>query len=206
MSGIDGQELTEVLLRASQGDDAARAETWRRTYDELHAMARGLRRQGFSATSALAPGATTIVHEAFLKCDGGGEPPAWENRAHFFGSVARAMGQFLIDWRRTATRKKRGGDRPTLALGDCTDHFPSFQPLADPERALAEWTPRLAAAMEVLERDAPQTARVVWMRYMLGLSIEQTSEVLGIAPRTVSKHWNLGRAWLRRALAEWSAA
>jgi DNA-directed RNA polymerase specialized sigma24 family protein len=112
------------------------------------------------------------------------------------------MGQFLIDWRRTSTRQKRGGTRQTANLGDSAEALPSFEPLADPERALAEWTPRLAAAMEALERDAPQAAHVVWMRYMLGLSLETTSEVLGIAPRTVSKHWNLGRAMLRRALAD----
>jgi DNA-binding CsgD family transcriptional regulator len=41
---------------------------------------------------------------------------------------------------------------------------------------------------------------------MVGLSLEQTSEILGIAPRTVSKHWNLGRAWLRRALADGETA
>ncbi|MCX5649928.1 MAG: sigma-70 family RNA polymerase sigma factor [Planctomycetota bacterium] len=203
MRGSDRQDLTEVLERASQGSDEARAEIWQRTYGELHAMARSLRRGRFAGPEARVPGATTIIHEAFMKCDGGAEPPAWENRAHFFGSVARAMGQFLIDWRRTATRQKRGGDRQPVALGDAADQLPSFEPLADPERALAEWTPRLAAALEALERDAPQTARVVWMRYMLGLSLDQTSEILGIAPRTVSKHWNLGRAWLRRALADW---
>lgn len=205
MGEHDRQDLTEVLERASQGDDAARTEIWQRTYDELHAIARSIRHPRPAAQEARFPGTTTIVHEAFLKCDGGGGPPAWENRAHFFGSAARAMGQFLIDWRRTSTRQKRGGDRPTLFLGDAADQLPSFEPLADPERARAEWTPRLAAAMEALEKDAPQTARVVWMRYMLGLSLEQTADILGIAPRTVSKHWNLGRAWLRRELAEWSS-
>lgn len=203
MSGVAPRDLTEVLERAAHGDDAARAEIWQRTYSELHAMARSLRRGGFAGRTARIPGATTIIHEAFLKCDGGDEPPAWENRAHFFGSVARAMGQFLIDWRRTAMRQKRGGDRAAIALGDTVDQIPSFKPLSDPDRALAEWTPRVAAAMEKLEKDAPQTARVVWMRYMLGLSLEQTSRILGIAPRTVSKHWNLGRAWLRRALKGW---
>ncbi|MEY3144140.1 MAG: hypothetical protein RLY21_2633 [Planctomycetota bacterium] len=192
-----------MLERASQGDDSARAEIWDRTYNELHVMARALRRGRFVGLRAGVPSATTIVHEAFMKCDSGDEPPAWESRAHFFGSAARAMGQFLIDWRRTSTRQKRGGERQTISLGDTAEQLPSFQPLSDPERARAEWTPRLAAAMEALERDAPQTASVVWLRYMLGLTLEQTSEILGIAPRTVSKHWNLGRAWLRRDLSTW---
>ena len=215
MNGRSVEDLTEVLRRASSGDDEARSLLWERVYGELHAIARSLRASERGGTASATPGATTIVHEAFLKCEKGGETPAWENRAHFFGSAARAMGQFLIDWRRSTTRLKRGGTRGTLALADIGDigdiagadgALPSFEPLDDPDRALAEWTPRLAAAMDALERDAPQTAHVVWMRYMVDLSLEQTSEILGIAPRTVSKHWNLGRAWLRRALADGETA
>jgi DNA-binding CsgD family transcriptional regulator len=41
---------------------------------------------------------------------------------------------------------------------------------------------------------------------MLGPSLEQTATILGIAPRTVSKHWNLGRAMLRRNLSERSGS
>lgn len=209
MNGRSVEDLTEVLRRASSGDDEARSLLWERVYGELHAIARSLRASERGGAASATPGATTIVHEAFLKCEKGGETPAWENRAHFFGSAARAMGQFLIDWRRSTTRLKRGGARGTLALGDLAGGdgaLPSFEPLDDPDRALAEWTPRLAAAMETLERDAPQTAHVVWMRYMVGLSLEQTAEILGIAPRTVSKHWNLGRAWLRRALSDGETA
>lgn len=205
-------DLTEVLRRASSGDDEARALLWERVYGELHGIARSLRAAERGGAPFANPGATTIVHEAFLKCEKVGRTPVRENRAHFFGSAARAMGQFLIDWRRSTTRLKRGGARGTLALGEIGELAaadaaqPSFTPLDDPDRALAEWTPRLAAAMETLERDAPQTAHVVWMRYMVGLSLEQTAEILGIAPRTVSKHWNLGRAWLRRALADGATA
>jgi RNA polymerase sigma factor (TIGR02999 family) len=205
MNGRTAGDLTEVLRRASSGDDEARAQLWERVYGELHGIARSLRGGERGGAAPAIPGATTIVHEAFLKCEKGGRTPAWENRAHFFGSAARAMGQFLIDWRRSTTRLKRGGARGAHSLDDLArlgGDLPSFEPLDDPDRALAEWTPRLAAAMEALERDAPQTAHVVWMRYMVGLSLEQTAEILGIAPRTVSKHWNLGRAWLRRALAD----
>jgi hypothetical protein len=35
---------------------------------------------------------------------------------------------------------------------------------------------------------------------MAALSLEDTANILGIAPRTVSKRWNAGRAILRRAL------
>lgn len=104
------EDLTVVLARAAQGDDASRAILWRMAYSELHAIARSLR-PGHAVDAARFPTATTIVHEAFMKCEGVGRAPQWENRAHFFGSAARAMGQFLIDWRRTATRQKRAPGR-----------------------------------------------------------------------------------------------
>ncbi len=45
-------------------------------------------------------------------------------------------------------------------------------------------------------------ARLVELRYFAGLSIEETADVLGVAPATVKRHWNVARAWLYRALDE----
>jgi DNA-directed RNA polymerase specialized sigma24 family protein len=33
-----------------------------------------------------------------------------------------------------------------------------------------------------------------------GLSVEETAEVLGVAPDTVTRDWNFARAWLRHEL------
>jgi RNA polymerase sigma factor (TIGR02999 family) len=202
-------DFTALLLRAHAGEADALEVVWRSAYDELHAMARGIRR-GYDHRSTPSP--TTIVHEAFLKTFGGravrgdGASPSarpgpdWDSRAHFFGSFARAMAQFLIDWRRTATRLKRGGGAPTVGLGDGDGDLPSLEPLDDLNRALREVTPALVEELERLQADAPELASVVWLRYMAALSLDDTATILGIAPRTVSKRWNAGRAILRREL------
>jgi DNA-directed RNA polymerase specialized sigma24 family protein len=39
------------------------------------------------------------------------------------------------------------------------------------------------------------------MRFFGGLSVEETAEVLGVAPNTVIRDWNFARAWLRRELS-----
>ena len=39
------------------------------------------------------------------------------------------------------------------------------------------------------------------LRYFAGLTIEQTAEVLGISPATVSDHWTYARAWLYREIS-----
>ncbi len=45
-----------------------------------------------------------------------------------------------------------------------------------------------------------QQARIVELRFFGGLTIEDTSEVLGISPATVKREWVTARAWLFRAM------
>ena len=58
----------------------------------------------------------------------------------------------------------------------------------------------LHEALKELETFDEQKARVVELRFFGGLSIEETSEVLGISTATVKREWNVARAWLARRL------
>ncbi|MEY3027401.1 MAG: hypothetical protein RLZZ238_2298 [Planctomycetota bacterium] len=193
-------DFTLLLNRAAEGDGGAVGEVWRHSYPELRAMARGLRPRVPQA-STRAPTPTTIIHESFVKTFGReGEPGShsWDSRAHFFGSVARAMSQFLIDWRRHTNRRKRGsGKAPASFQEQLHGDAGSGSDGGD----TAEWMPHLLDALERLRIHAPQIAEVVWMRCVVRLSLEDTASLLGIRPRTVSKRWNLGRAMLRRDLS-----
>lgn len=195
------EDFTLLINRAGAGDADAQSRVWSSAYGELRSMARGVR-AGYAAPGAgSAPSNTTIIHEAFLKAFGSHPSREWDSRAHFFGSLARAMAQFLVDWRRASRRQKRGGGRAALELGDRDVEVPNFRPIANFEQAMREITPELLASLEELQRHAPDVAEVIWIRYVAGLTLEQTAAVLGIANRTVSKRWNLGRAWLRRDLS-----
>ncbi|MCE2881056.1 MAG: hypothetical protein LW636_01660 [Planctomycetaceae bacterium] len=201
-------EFTVLLHRAAQGDSGAANSVWDRAYAELHAMARGLRPNAPGAFAHV-PGATTIIHEAFIKAFGGqqgGKMPEWDNRRHFFGSVARAMGQFIVDWHRTNTRQKRGGGQRPASLGDAEAQIPDFATPKSLEQAAEQLTPELHEAMQLLEAHSQIAADVIWLRYVAGLSIDDTASVLEIDARTVSKHWNYGRAWLRRELTRRAGA
>ena len=46
-----------------------------------------------------------------------------------------------------------------------------------------------------------QQGRIVELRFFAGLTIEDTSEVLGISPATVKRDWITARAWLHREIA-----
>ncbi|MEY5033352.1 MAG: hypothetical protein RL354_2383 [Planctomycetota bacterium] len=201
-------DFTVLLNRAAVGDGDAANTVWSRSYAELEAIARSVR-PVHRGDSIHAPSPTTIIHESFVKTfgpnagDSRGERPAWDSRAHFFGSVVRAMSQFVIDWRRSATRRKRGGGQRPVAYDEATEAQCPRRAGGDSADALfsEELAPVIAEALARLHKRAPELADVVWLRCVAGLSLEDTALLLGIRPRTVSKRWNLGRALLRRDLA-----
>jgi len=188
------ENLTEMLNAASSGDGPATERLWRTIYLEIHEMAvRACSAEGTRAQ--LQP--TMVVHELFLKMFGPNvERATWDDRRHFWGSVGRAMGQFLIDVARTEGRLRRGGGRDRVPIEVIAGE------LEDVTRALSPATISAIEALDRLEQESPESAQVARLRFLSGFSIEQTAILLDIAPRTVSKRWNYARAWLRRAIAE----
>ncbi|MCP5113147.1 MAG: RNA polymerase subunit sigma-70, partial [bacterium] len=118
------------------------------------------------------------------------ESKDWQNRKHFFRVASRAMRQVVVDHVRRHLAEKRGGE---------------FSPLPIDEAILASrGTPSdILAVDEALDRLKEidhRVYQVVELRFFGGLSVEETAEVLDIAPRTVKREWRAGRAWLRGAL------
>jgi RNA polymerase sigma factor (TIGR02999 family) len=188
------EDLTALLNAASAGDRSALDRAWRAIHDEIHEMARrACHAEGTRAN--LQP--TLLVNELFLKMFGPGVARnKWDDRRHFWGSVGRALGQFLIDLARAEGRLRRGGDRVRVPIEVVAGE------LEDVTRALSPLSIAALEALERLEAESPESAEIARMRFLSGFSIEQTAILLDIAPRTVSKRWNYARAWLRRAIAE----
>jgi RNA polymerase sigma factor (sigma-70 family) len=42
----------------------------------------------------------------------------------------------------------------------------------------------------------PDQARIVELKFLAGLSIDEIAHVLGRSPRTVNREWRLAKAWL----------
>ena len=132
---------------------------------------------------------TALVHEAYLRL-AGQNPPQWQNRAHFFGIAAHLMRQILVEHARSRSTAKRGGNAPRLELDESVAGLQQTDvDVIALDRALTELT----------ELDAQQ-GRIVELRFFAGLTIEDTSEVLGISPATVKREWVTARAWLFRAM------
>lgn len=135
---------------------------------------------------------TTVVNEAFIRVFDRSTPLEWSSRRHFFGVMARAMTTYLLDRCRHDGAIKRGRGVRLVPLEFVQDEIADLADGVDLARA------GVFEAIETLERIRPIAAEVVRLRFLVGLSLPHTASIIGIAPRTVTKHWNFARAFLRR--------
>jgi RNA polymerase sigma factor (TIGR02999 family) len=179
-------EITRLLVSISEGDHEALNRLFPVVYTELRALAhRQLARMRPGDTLQT----TALVHEAYLKLLGAARP-AWHDRRHFFAVASRAMRQIAVDYARTQTAQKRGGDTPSLTLDE------QRLPVVDRAHELVQ----LDHALTSLEALSERPARVVELRFFGGLSIEETAAVMDLSERTVKREWQKARAFLFDAL------
>lgn len=179
-------EVTQLLLRAERGDAEATDRLFPLVYDELRRLAGGFM-QHERRSHTLQP--TALVHEAYFRLVG--NPDAgWESRAHFFGAAAKAIRRILVDHARGKHRDKRGGGWDRVPLPDAPDTSPS------PIDLLA-----LDEALGTLAAVDPRMARLVELRFFVGLSVAEAAAALGISEATAVRDWQLARVWLHTQLA-----
>jgi len=177
-------EITLVLEAIGRGENLATEELFPVVYEELRRMAAARMAQE-TPGQTLQP--TALVHEAWLQLVGEGGR-SWQNRAHFFGAAADAMRRILIDKARRKSRLKHGGGQSRLDIDDLE---------------LAETTPDdnillINDALERLEKEDPEQARVVVLKFFGGLTNLEVAESLGIAERSVDRQWACAKARLFR--------
>jgi RNA polymerase sigma factor (TIGR02999 family) len=133
--------------------------------------------------------ATALVHEAYLRLAGRDAP--WTDERHFVAIAARSMRQILVERARARGAEKRWARLERVSL---TDALPAAS-------AADAMLPALDEALERLEQLDPEQARIVELRYFVGLGINETAEALGISAATLKRRWALARAWLLRELS-----
>lgn len=184
---------TRLVLQLAEGEDLAVGLLWSRIHDRVREMAaRALRREGHEPS--IEP--TDVVGEVFMRLHGGrSDARPWESRGHFFGSVARAISQLLVDRARRRQSAKRGGEVRPVPLEQVVRDGGLASIGDDPTQVEA-----LHAALEGLSTMTPRAGEVAWLRYVIGLTTAQTAETLGISRRTVDLDWAFAQAWLRARL------
>jgi len=182
MNPTDTENLTELLAAWSDGDELALERLVPMVHAELHRLARNYmnreRENHVLQTSAL-------INEAYLRLIDW-KAVKWQNRAHFFGVAANMMRRILVDFARQRPRIESGKDAEHIMLDEAFTI--SNEKDAD-----------LIALDEVLQSLAQfdeRKARIVELRFFGGLTVEETAEVLKIAPITVMREWQKAKAWL----------
>jgi RNA polymerase sigma factor (TIGR02999 family) len=180
-------DVTRILSGIEQGDPHAAEQLLPLVYEELRKLAAQRLAQEKPGQTLQA---TALVHEAYLRlvpAESCGDPVRpWSSRGHFFAAAAEAMRRILIDAARRRHSQKRGGliDRVELPeLGG---------------RSTGEQLDLLALeeALTRLEREHPEKAQVVKLRFFAGCSLEDTAAALGMSRATAQRHWAYARAWL----------
>ncbi|MBL9172432.1 MAG: sigma-70 family RNA polymerase sigma factor [Verrucomicrobiales bacterium] len=176
-------DVTQLLHALDAGDPKAAEQLLPLVYEELRKLAAARMAQEKPGQTLQA---TALVHEAWLRLVNPEDPRLWNGRGHFFGAAAEAMRRILVESARRKTRWRHGGGLQRADL----EGVEIAAPL--PEDRLVQ----VSEALDALEREAPQAARVVKLRYFAGLTQEQVAETLGISLRTAERHWTWAKAWL----------
>jgi len=176
------REVTRLLAAWSQGDPLALEKLTQLVYEELRRLAhRYMAQQRGDHTLQT----TALVHEAYLRLAGQGEPH-YQNRSHFLAVAARAMRQILVDHARSALRQKRGAGAERVELDEAA------WVSAAPTREILD----LNEALEKLATLDARKAQVVELRYFGGLKQQEIAEALNVSEVTVRRDWTFSRAWL----------
>jgi len=175
-------DVTRILQSMESGDANAAGELLPLVYGELRKLAAS-KMAHETPNQTLQP--TALVHEAWLRLTGN-EKVKWNGRAHFFGAAAEAMRRILIDNARRKSAKRHGGGQQRVDVEEIDIAAP-----AKDEELIA-----INDALEELAKADPQKAELVKLRYFIGLTNEESAEILGISAPTARRWWNYARAWL----------
>ena len=159
-------------------------------YAELRALAA---RKLASEAPGQTLSATALVHEAYLVLAKGDEAQ-WNHKGHFYVAAAEAMRRILIGRARRKKAAKRGGGVRPEPLAEDSINAPAA---VEEEEFIA-----LDDALKKLAVEHERKVQVVNLRYFVGLSIEETADVLEISRATAVRDWAFARAWLHRELAQ----
>jgi RNA polymerase sigma-70 factor, ECF subfamily len=185
---ISPHEITQLLAEWSSGNQAALDKLYPLVYEELRRMAhRFMRRERKGHTLQT----TALINEAYLRLVVQ-KNVHWANRSHFFGISAQIMRRILVDHAKRYANEKHGGRRQKVSLDEAA--------LVTKDRARELLL--LDEALKSLAKLDPRRSQVVELRHFGGLSNGEIAELLNISANTVTRDWNMARAWIYLQLTE----
>lgn len=180
-------DITQLLVRAREGDRQAFNALFEALYPDLRRIARARLAPHVRGTLL---DTSALVHEAYLKFEQSARLTPGD-RAHFLAYAAQVMRSIIVDAARAACSQRRGGDAVHLTLDTGV-----AESVAAGEDEIVD----LSEALERLAKLEPRLARVVEMRYFGGMKEADIGEALGVTERTVRRDWEKARLLLAAEL------
>jgi len=186
-------DVTQILGKIESGDQQASEELLPLIYTELRKL----------AAAKLAhekPGqtlqATALVHEAYVRLVDGDRVQKWESRGHFFAAAAEAIRRILIEQARRKAGPKAGGDFHRIEMQDIASDTggPNVDLLS------------LNEALDDLEAVDPRAAKLVKLRFFVGLTRQEAAQALGISVATADNDWAYAKGWLHVQMSDESVS
>src|SRR5271155_1751829 len=148
-------EFTQLLNAIEAGNPQAAAQLLPLVYDELRRLAaQKLAHENPGQTLD----ATALVHEAYLRLAGSGEPRRYADRSHFYAAAAEAMRRILIDNARKKKSEKRGGQLDRVEWHD------NIEARVKPTNDLLA----IDEALTLLAAEDAESAQLVKLRFYAG--------------------------------------
>jgi len=133
---------------------------------------------------------TALVNEAYLKLVDQ-RNQSFESKRHFLAIASTAMRRVLLEHARARAAGKRGGGARRVTFFDAPSAWEE-----EPESVLA-----LDEALVAFTAIDPENARIVELRFFVGLEVAEVAAHLDVSTRTVERGWRAAQAWLRDRLA-----
>lgn len=180
------KDITQLLQEWRKGSDEALEQLTPLVYEQLRRLAGRLFR-GESGGHTLQP--TILVNEVFQRLIG--TDIDWNDRNHFYALSSRMMRRILVDYAKTRSAAKRGGDAIRVTYHE--------------DRASSEPTDiadviALDTALQELDTFDSRKAEALELHYFAGLTYKEVADVMDIAESTVHEDLRTAKAWLRNRL------
>ncbi|MBC7856823.1 MAG: sigma-70 family RNA polymerase sigma factor [Pirellulaceae bacterium] len=181
-------DVTRILSQIESGDPSAAEKLLPLVYDELRKLAAAKLAQEKPGQTLQA---TALVHDAYLRLVDVEKAQHWNSRGHFFGAAAEAMRRILVDQARRRKAAKRGGgaEREELHESAISAGRPAEELLAVDE------------LLDTLAEIDPAAAKLVKLRFFVGLNMSEVAEALGISVRSAQDIWAYARTWLHHKIS-----
>lgn len=185
--------ITQLLEQWSDGDQEALDEVISRLYEHLHSEAsRHLNQLHIKGDSLQA---TALVNEAYMKFRKK-DRPSFMNRQQFFWFSSQMIRHIIVDHIRARSRQKRKNEKVSLE----EEFHGGQQAGAVPGQLDIDTLLAINTALSELESANPRRSQVVTLRFILGMSIQETAEVMELSLTTVKEDWNAAKKWLFKKL------